>query len=97
METPRQEHLVAVRCLLQYITGTVDYDILYPKHASGGDNKLTGYSDSDLRGDVDERRCTAGVIFFLGDMPISWQSQKQKSVALSTCEAEYMAGALAVC
>ena len=30
-------------------------------------------------------------------MLISWQSQKQKSVALSTCEAEYMAGALAAC
>ncbi|XP_066309524.1 secreted RxLR effector protein 161-like [Miscanthus floridulus] len=97
METPRKEDLVAVKRLLRYIVGTVDYGILYSKITSGGDNKLTGYSDSDLGGDVDERRCTAGVIFFLRDMPISWQSQKHKSVALSTCEAEYMAGALAAC
>ena len=37
------------------------------------------------------------VIFFLRDMPVSWQSQKQKTVALSTCEAEYMAGAAGAC
>ena len=96
METPRQEHLVAVKHLLRYIAGTVDYGLVYPK-LSNGVNNLIGYTDSDMGGDVDERRCTAGVLFFLGDMPVTWQSQKQKTVALSTCEAEYMAGAAGAC
>ena len=74
MEQPRQEHLAAVKHLLRYIAGTVDYGIVYPKR-SNADNKLMGYNDSDLGGDIDERRSTAGVIFFLGEMPISWQSQ----------------------
>jgi hypothetical protein len=74
----------------------VEFGIVYPK-LSNGDNQLTGYSDSDFGGDADDRKSTTGVIFFMGDMPISWQSQKQKAVALSTCEAEYMAGAVGAC
>jgi hypothetical protein len=46
MEKPRQEHLVAVKHLLRYIAGTVDYGIVYSKLLSG-DNRLMGYSDSD--------------------------------------------------
>jgi hypothetical protein len=36
-------------------------------------------------------------VFFLGDNPVSWQSQKQKVVALYSCEAEYIAAATATC
>ncbi|XP_039827389.1 secreted RxLR effector protein 161-like [Panicum virgatum] len=87
MEKPRQEHLVAVKHLLRYIAGTTEYGLVYPK-LSSGDNNLIGYSDSDMGGDIDERKCTTGVLFFLGEMPVTWQSQKQKAVALSTCEAQ---------
>jgi len=47
--------------------------------------------------DVDGRKSTTGVLFFLDGCPISWQSQKQRVVALSTCEAEYIAAATACC
>jgi hypothetical protein len=96
MEDPRQEHLAAVKHLLRYVAGTTEYGLVYPKYTKG-DNRLIGYSDSDLGGDVDERKSSAGVMFFLGGMVISWSSQKQKAVALSTCEAEYMAGAAGAC
>jgi hypothetical protein len=56
-----------------------------------------GFSDSDHAGDVDSRRSTSGVLFFLGKNLITWQSQKQKVVALSSCEAEYIAGTTAAC
>lgn len=101
MEKPKQDHYAAVKQILRYIAGTINYGIRYPKLGCSNDKltgyTLTGYSDSDLGGDVDERRSTGGVIFFLGDMPVSWQSQKQKTVALSSCEAEYMAGAVGAC
>lgn len=96
MEKPRQEYLAAVKHLLRYIAGTVDFGLVYPKFTKGT-NRITGYSDSDYGGDVDERKSTTGVIFFLEQMVISWLSQKQKTIALSTCEAEYIAGAAAAC
>ena len=37
------------------------------------------------------------MLVFLGSTPISWLSLKQKVVALSTCEAEYVAAATAAC
>jgi hypothetical protein len=55
-----------------------------------------GYSDNDLAGDIDDRRSTTGLLFFLGGNPVSWLSQKQKAVAKSSCEAEYMASAAVV-
>lgn len=58
---------------------------------------LTGYSDSNMAGDVDDRKSTTGVIYYLGSNPISWISQKQKVVALSSCEAEYIAATTATC
>jgi hypothetical protein len=59
--------------------------------------ELTGYSDSDLVGDLDSRKSTSGVLFFLGKSPVSWQSTKQRVVALSSCEAEYIAAATTAC
>jgi hypothetical protein len=64
---------------------------------SNADADLTGFSNADFAEDVDARKSTTGVIFFLADNPITWQSMKQKVVAQSTCEAEYIATANADC
>jgi hypothetical protein len=50
-----------------------------------------------MAGDVDDRKSTTGVLFFLAQNPITWQSQKQKVVVLSSCEAEYVAATTAAC
>ena len=50
-----------------------------------------------MAGDIDGRQSTSGMLVFLGSAPISWLSLKQKMVALSTCEAEYVAAATAAC
>ena len=55
------------------------------------------FNDTDMAGDIDGRRSTFGVLVFLGSAPISWLSLNQKVVALSTCEAEYVAAAIAAC
>jgi hypothetical protein len=62
-----------------------------------GDEELTGYSDSNMAGDVDDRKSTSGVLFMMGSSPVTWQSAKQKIVALSSCEAEYVAATTAAC
>jgi hypothetical protein len=52
---------------------------------------MIGYSDADWAGDIDTRRSTSGYVFLLNGGCISWRSKKQRTVALSSTEAEYMA------
>ena len=53
--------------------------------------ELVGYCDSSHNIDEDDGRSTAGHVFYLNNCPITWCSQKQETVALSSCEAEFMA------
>ncbi|XP_066365277.1 secreted RxLR effector protein 161-like [Miscanthus floridulus] len=91
MENPTTEHLAAMKRVLRYVAGTLHYGCHYKMKEA----QLTGYSDSDLASDVDTRKSTTGLLFFLGSNVITWQSQKQRVVALSSCEAEYIAAAIA--
>ncbi|GJW50298.1 retrovirus-related pol polyprotein from transposon TNT 1-94 [Tanacetum coccineum] len=52
---------------------------------------LTAYADADHAGCQDIRRSTSGSAQFLGEKLVSWSSKKQKSTAISTTEAEYIA------
>ena len=89
MEKPSQEHFNAVKRVIRFVKGTSNYGLLYKKGESN--SELIGYRDSDFAGDVGDRKSTSGHIFFLGGMAISWSSQKQTIVALSSCEAKYIA------
>ncbi|WVZ63126.1 hypothetical protein U9M48_012785, partial [Paspalum notatum var. saurae] len=89
MEWPTEEHLQAVKKLLRYVAGTLNYGLRYEQRPRTAE--IVGYSDADHGGDIDNRKSTSGTFFFLGNCLISWQSIKQKVVALSSCEAEYIA------
>nr|GEV40881.1 hypothetical protein [Tanacetum cinerariifolium] len=52
---------------------------------------LTAYADTDHVGCQDTRRSTSGSAQFFGDKLVSWSLKKQKSMAISTTEAEYVA------
>jgi hypothetical protein len=96
MEKPSSNHWAAVKQILRYIQGTKDFGCCY--RAGSNTATLIGYSDSDHAGDVEDRKSTSGQTFFLGKNNVSWSSQKQRSVvALSSCEAEYVAAAAATC
>lgn len=95
MERPTVLHFNAVKKILRYVKGTVEYGLSYRKGA--GNYILSGYSDSDLGGSLEDRRSTGGVVFYLNESLITWVSQKQRCVALSSCEAEFMAATAAAC
>nr|GEV30706.1 hypothetical protein [Tanacetum cinerariifolium] len=54
-------------------------------------NALTAYADVDYVGFQDTRRSTSGSMQLLRDRLVSWSSKRQKSVAISSTEAEYIA------
>jgi hypothetical protein len=93
MERPTVEHQQAIKRILRYVSGTIDYGLHYGRHSDAA--HFVGYCDSDLAGDIDTSKSTSGALFFLGDCPVSWQSVKQRVVALSSCEAEYIAATTA--
>lgn len=80
MERPTVMHLNAVKKILRYIRDTLKYGLIYTPN--GGNNVLTGYSDSDLAGDVEDRKTTWGMVFYLNESLVTWVSQKQRCVAL---------------
>ena len=86
--SPTQGHLTAAKRILRYLKGTTYLGLSYKKCAEGN---LTGYSDADWAGDMDDRHSTSGNVFFLAGGAVSWLSKKQATVALSTAEAEYVA------
>ncbi|GJY18620.1 hypothetical protein Tco_0390111 [Tanacetum coccineum] len=85
---PTKKHLEAIKCIFRYLKGTINMSLWYPK-----DNamSLTAYADADHAGCQDSRRSTSGSAQFLGNRLVSWSSKKQRSMAISTTEAEYIA------
>ncbi|KAL8167899.1 hypothetical protein V2J09_009398 [Rumex salicifolius] len=95
MENPKVSHMEALKRILRYVKGTLQFGCVYKKDPSY--TEVMGYSDSDLAGDIDDRKSTSGVVYFLGKSPITWVSRKQRVVALSSCEAEYIAATAGAC
>jgi uncharacterized protein (DUF1330 family) len=85
---PRHEHWIVAKHVLRYIRGTINYGLRY---TASSNIQLHGFTDSDWAGSVKDRKSTSGMCFSLGSTMISWGSRKQKSVALSTAEAEDIA------
>lgn len=88
-----ETHWNAIKRIFKYLKETDHYGIMYTKN--NAPNILKGYSDSDFASDTDTRRSTTGYIFKLSNGPVTWNSQRQSTVSLSTTEAEYIAASCA--
>ena len=84
---PTQTHIIAAKRIVHYLTGTLTKGLFY-KH---GSSELVDYADADFARDIDDRISTSGYVFILSGAPISWFSGKQRTVSLSTANAEYIA------
>ena len=84
---PTKEHIKYAKYILQYLKGTKELKIKYDGSSDAG---LIRYSDSDWGENRDDRHSTSGHVFLMANSAISWASQRQKTVALSVGEAEYM-------
>jgi hypothetical protein len=73
--------------MLRYIAETINVDLTFDQSEN---SDLTDYSDSDFAGLKDKRHSTESYLFMLADETISHSSKQQLTIALSSCEAEYM-------
>jgi hypothetical protein len=100
VSNPGSAHWIAIKRIMRYLAGTIDMGLIYNGLSN---NELNGnikqnniltidtYVDADWAGDKDDRKSTTGYLTKMNGNTITWSSKKQRTVALSSAEAEYMA------
>lgn len=63
MERPTNLHLGAVKRILRYVKGTLEFGLKYVRGT--GNYLLSNYSDSDMAGNVEDRKSMGGMAFYL--------------------------------
>ncbi|XP_062094128.1 uncharacterized mitochondrial protein AtMg00810-like [Humulus lupulus] len=74
---PTELHLIGVKRILKYLTGTTDFGLWY-----SCDTNLSSvsFSDSDWAGNLDDQKSTSGDCFYVGNNLVSWHSKKKNSI-----------------
>ncbi|GJV22257.1 retrotransposon protein, putative, ty1-copia subclass [Tanacetum coccineum] len=85
---PTKKHLLVVKRIFRYLRGTVNRGLWYLKDSSIA---LTAFADADHAGCQDTCRSTSSSMQFLENRLVSWSSKSQKSAAISSTKAEYIA------
>ena len=99
---PTRAHLLAAKGVLRYLVGTINYSLEYGSLPSTDDPVFGAYThgysltDADWATDQSDRKSVSGYLFYLFRSLVSWSAVKQKTIALSSTESEYMAMAHAM-
>jgi hypothetical protein len=88
MHTPREPHLTALKRILRYLRGSLDFGLLLRPSST---SEIVVYTDADWAGCPDTRRSTFGYAVFLGANLVSWAARRQPVVSRCSAEAEYRA------
>ena len=95
-DNPTNAHWQAAKHILRYLKGTRTLGLTFSANPSSSSSTLTGYADASWGEDLDTRKSQTGYVFMLGNASVSWNSKLQKTVALSSTEAEYVSLSAAV-
>jgi hypothetical protein len=93
MASPSRSCWAAAIRVLRYLSSTASFELVYRREEENYSSPVdvSIFSDADFAGDKTSRRsCTGNVAMFSGGA-VSWRSKLQRSVTLSTCEAELVA------
>jgi hypothetical protein len=105
MQAPTHRDMLAAERLLRYLAGTRSVGLIFGSRSGVvGDSRgrsniqvdVCAFADADWANSREDRRSVTGWVAKLNGDPVSWASKKQRTVALSTCEAELYAEAAAI-
>lgn len=85
---PTQENWNYLKRTLRYLKKTKDLKLVY---SATSNSVLQAYSDADWASDINSRKSTSGLVIKVFNNMVLWATRKQVCVALSSCEAEYIA------
>ncbi|GMF38959.1 unnamed protein product [Phytophthora fragariaefolia] len=94
---PREADWRRAKRIARYLKGTIDLKLrLEGARATPIEAgvRIEGYSDADYAADREDLKSVSGGMLYMDDMIIGWFCKKQTSVALSTMDAEFVAGSL---
>ncbi|KAK7574002.1 hypothetical protein V9T40_011193 [Parthenolecanium corni] len=86
-ENPTADDWAEVKRILRYLRGTLEKGLTF----KGENEELTAYSDASFKDCIVTGRSTAGFVIRMFGDTVHWRCMKQKVVATSTCDAEYIA------
>nr|GEU97862.1 NBS-containing resistance-like protein [Tanacetum cinerariifolium] len=86
MHDPHDTHFTALKRILCYVHGTIDYGLQLHVSSTA---QLTSYTNVDWAGCPVTRRSTSRYCVFLGDNLLSWSAKRQVTLSCSSDEAEY--------
>ncbi|XP_016191472.1 uncharacterized protein LOC107632288 [Arachis ipaensis] len=92
LECATDKHFEAAIRILRYLKNELVLGLFF---SSQTDLEPIDFSDSDWGTCSDTRRSVSGHCLFIGTSIVSWKSKKSSTVAVSSCEAEYRALAMA--
>lgn len=87
LENPGKKMFRYAKKILRYLKETRSRK-LYFRRQENPDYKVTGFTDANWAGNVDNRKSTSGYIIFVNGTPILTGSKTQHAVSLSSCESE---------
>ncbi|XP_036322252.1 secreted RxLR effector protein 161-like [Rhagoletis pomonella] len=82
-----EEHWKSAKRILRYLKSTINFGLLYKKTGA----EFYGVADADWGANTTDRRSYSGFAFMFAGSSISWEARKQRTVSLSSTEAEYLA------
>jgi len=93
---PGEEHWKHAKRILRYLKGTIDYGLIYKK-SDPTCRQIIGFADANWATDVMDRRSTSGCLIKVYGATTAWSTKKQRTVALSSTEAECSALSDCIC
>ena len=91
MDGANEGHMKALLRVIKFVEVTKNYKLIFERDDSDGAWKMIAFSDSDYSGDSEDRRSVSGYVIYINGCAVAWRSKGQKSVSLSSTEAEYKA------